>query len=291
MMHCGMSWLVPIPSHQSLQPTNKLQYEVLEQNFGMELLFLHAQAFKEQVQKTDAGRLQNDSAALVYAYLSLITFLHKAEQWALWLTPTCPLGAVEMSERYAATARSVLDSKARKMPSKESTQALLVLGFHEWRTGQHPRDLLTICTAIGSAELLGCNDQGTPCDDVKRNMYRCAYILDTYVTISSGCNTSYRIRTEDMTEFEKNQAGETSMSDHDNRQREVDQHRLCSSEIITGGALLIKAATVIRSLQERLDNGTQRYVILHDPGRSKLTAVIHEGENKGIFGMSRSGTT
>jgi hypothetical protein len=294
MMDCGMSWLVPIPSHQSLQPTNRLQYKVLEQNFGIELPFLQAQTFKEQLQQTKAGQLQNASAALVYAYLSLITPLYEAEQWAFWHKSRYPLGAIEISERCAVTARSVLDSKACKIPSNESTQALLVLGFHEWRTGQHPRDLLTIGTAIGSAELLGCNDQGTPCNDVERNMYRCAYILDTYVTISSGCNTPYRIRSKDMTEFENNQAGETSMSGHDNRQRKVDQHRFCSSELIPGGALeddkrhwnlmmLIKAVTVLRVLQERLDNGTQRYVVLHDPRRSQAKSCHSRRGEQGNF--------
>jgi hypothetical protein len=187
------------------------------------LPFLHADGFREKLRQVDVQSLPDPFASLLYAFLALTTPFHELFVQHPWCGSARRTTALEMSERYADAARARLTtSHAYSKPHIDTTQALLMLGLHEWRSRQGLKCFLTIGNAINCAEMLGCHEHGSedgqdvptnmynaklpkvepPSEEqlisaeIKRRTYWCCFILDSYV--SSGKRRRQKVRIEDL---------------------------------------------------------------------------------------------
>ncbi|KAF2680021.1 hypothetical protein K458DRAFT_110179 [Lentithecium fluviatile CBS 122367] len=219
------SWDLLNPDLFTRQTWSEL-FAIFEQHFATDIPFLHAQRFTEQLRKADVRSLMDPFASLLLAFLALTTPFHDTfvqHPWHGAARRSTPAG---ISEMYADAARArLVDSNAYSRPTIETTQALLMLGVHEWRSRQGQRCFLTIGSAINCAEFLGCHEQldledeedawssppelraitpksEQPLEDqfidaeIKRRTYWCCYILDSYV--SSGERRRQKVRSDEI---------------------------------------------------------------------------------------------
>ena len=205
-----------------------LQFGFFERHFATDLPFLHAQTFIKQLREVDVQALVDPFASLLYAFLALTTPFHSKFVNHSWHGAGRESTPLEIAGLYAEAARSRLrTSNAYSKPSIETTQALFMLGLHEWRTRQGAQCFLTIGTAISCAEFLRCNAQPDLYDDdeacppaqrnsarsassnmssedqfiqaeIKRRTYWCGFILDSYISTGSGERRRQRIRVDEI---------------------------------------------------------------------------------------------
>jgi hypothetical protein len=200
------------------------QFAIFEQHFATDLPFLHADRFRLQLRQVDVHLLVDPFASLLYAFLALTTPFHDAFVQHPWHGSARRSNPREISERYADAARArLITSNAYSKPHIDTTQALLMLGLHEWRSRQGVKCFLTIGNAINCAEMLGCHEQLDPDEtqdmpaprsmgkspkievpseeqlvdaEIKRRTYWCCFILDSYV--SSGKRRRQKVRIEEL---------------------------------------------------------------------------------------------
>lgn len=183
-------------------------FSIFERHYATDLPFLHAQSFVERLHKVDVNALANSFAALLFAFLALTTPFHADFLRSLAHGPLRTSSPFEVSRKYAAEARVRLElCDATGDPNLDTTQAMLMIGLHEWRTRQGKRCLVTIGSAIICAEMLACHVQEdldnkhTVCksdgdqpdlslprktrliqDEIKRRTFWSCFILDSYVS-------------------------------------------------------------------------------------------------------------
>ncbi|KAF2189604.1 hypothetical protein K469DRAFT_43824 [Zopfia rhizophila CBS 207.26] len=148
-------------------------FEIFQQHFSTDLPFLHASTFLRPLQRSSlhsppadpssaqspSPQLPAASPVLLLAFLALTARFHPTLV-AHHSPPTSSRASnpIIASEYYAAAARLRLDGQhndAQNMPTLERTQALLMLGFHEWGMCLGAKAWITIGIAIRSAQLLG----------------------------------------------------------------------------------------------------------------------------------------
>jgi hypothetical protein len=204
-----------------------LQFEIFQQHFATDLPFLHAGTFTKRLQDVDVQALVDPFASLFLAFLTLTTPFHETFTKHPWRGAGMKSVPLYISMEYAELARSRLrTSNAYSKPSIETTQALFMLGLHEWRARQGAQCFLTIGTAISCAEFLRCNEQVETYDEdedawptarpmkreepelssedqftraeIRRRTYWCGFILDSYVSTGSGERRRQRIRMDEI---------------------------------------------------------------------------------------------
>jgi hypothetical protein len=242
-------------------PTYTLQFEIFQKHFATDLPFLHAGTFRKRLQDVDVQALVDPFASLLLAFLALTTPFHETFIKQLWHGAGTKDGPPDISKEYAELARSRLrTSNAYSKPSIETTQALFMIGLHEWRTRQGAQCFLTIGTAISFAEFLRCNEQVEKYDEdedpwpparpmkteepelslkdqfiraeIKRRTYWCGFILDSYVSTGSGERRRQRIRIDEINiqlpcsekAFELGKNVRTTMLGHGDVQQRFNEH-------------------------------------------------------------------
>lgn len=132
-------------------------FDIFQRNFSAELPFLHKRRFLEPLSVSSDSKTGARPAAseiLLLAFLALTSRYHA--QLVEYHSPKSnPLVAAEF---YANLARArIVGSSGEETgaPTLERTQALLMLGMHEWGMCESARVWNTIGNAIRSAQMLG----------------------------------------------------------------------------------------------------------------------------------------
>ncbi|ORY15610.1 fungal-specific transcription factor domain-domain-containing protein [Clohesyomyces aquaticus] len=148
-------------------------FEIFQLHFSTDLPFLHPPTFLKPLRQStlhsppvDTSTAQSPSSSqppasplLLLAFLALTARFHPTlVAHHSPATSSRPSNPIVASEYYAAAARSRLTSPSGEsldMPTLERTQALLMMGLHDWGMCQGVKAWLSIGVAIRSAQILG----------------------------------------------------------------------------------------------------------------------------------------
>jgi hypothetical protein len=190
-------------------------------HFSTDLPFLHEIQFQAQLKEVHLTPLEDPFIALLLAFLALTIPFHEVFVNHTWTNFAGKSSGKAISKRYAEAVRTRLHStEAFSLPKLETTQTLLMLGLHEWRSTQGARGFLTIGSAVRSAmmqrlniqedlqtgeqvgtrrQLLVNNSHMAPeeryiDEEKRRRTFWSCYIMDSYV--SSGKDRPWSIQND-----------------------------------------------------------------------------------------------
>ncbi|KAF2496140.1 hypothetical protein BU16DRAFT_560977 [Lophium mytilinum] len=141
-------------------------FEIFQQHFSTDLPFLHPPTFLRPLRQsalqsppTDAPATPPASPLLLLAFLALTSRFHPTlvahHSPATSSRPSNPMVAAEY---YSVAAKSRLAGHygdALGVPTLERTQALLMLGLHDWGMCQGVKAWISVGVAVRSAQALG----------------------------------------------------------------------------------------------------------------------------------------
>ncbi|KAF2808477.1 uncharacterized protein BDZ99DRAFT_56634 [Mytilinidion resinicola] len=141
-------------------------FEIFQQHYSTDLPFLHPPTFLKPLRQsalqsppTDAQAIPPASPLLLLAFLALTSRFHPTlvahHSPATSSRPSNPLVAAEY---YSVAAKSRLAGAygdSIGVPTLESTQALLMLGLHDWGMCQGVKAWISVGVAVRSAQALG----------------------------------------------------------------------------------------------------------------------------------------
>ncbi|PVH91522.1 hypothetical protein DM02DRAFT_663915 [Periconia macrospinosa] len=133
------------------------QFDIFQQHFATDLPFLHAPTFKETLKRGNVRALNDSHLSRMCAFVALTSPFHPSFARSSLGDRGRYNEATENANRYAKLAHSMIQDT--RHPTLETTQALVMLAFHEWKNMQGARSSRTLSCAITDAQFLGCHIQ------------------------------------------------------------------------------------------------------------------------------------